>query len=79
MLLHMLDNNHRRRGIAGFSLYHEYKNARVTKEQEAEEVTKARVRKREREQNNHPPSRARAAIYLPPTPTYLPTYPAICA
>lgn len=32
VLLHMLDNNHR--GIAGFGLYHEYRNARATKEQD---------------------------------------------
>lgn len=31
VLLHTVDNNHR--GIAGFSLYHEYRNATVTKEQ----------------------------------------------
>lgn len=30
VLLHTLDNNHR--GIAGFGLYREYKNARITKE-----------------------------------------------
>jgi hypothetical protein len=31
VILHTLDSNHR--GIAGFGLYHDYKNARITKKQ----------------------------------------------